>query len=70
MKVTLGGREIEATPMTVQGERLVTTTMLCDDGTALKVTLVITEVLRLEGEKDMLGRQAYFIQQMTSVVTT
>jgi hypothetical protein len=35
---------------------------LVDDGTVIKIKLVATEVIRLEGEHDQVGNPVYFVQ--------
>ena len=61
------GREIEATPLAYRPSGEHWNEYLVDDGTVVRLKLVVTEVLRLEGEYDQMGNPAYLVQS-TNVV--
>lgn len=45
---------------------------LCDDGTVIRIKLVVTEVLRVDGQYDAQGNPAYFVSStnVTAVSAT
>ena len=63
-KVTInfGGRQVEATPVEVNqsGERW--NEYFLEDGTVLKMKLVLKKVLRVDGEYDEEGNPVYVMQ--------
>ena len=68
MKIQVAGKELDATPIPFTGSGEMAHSLLLDDGTVLRVKVVITEVLRLEGQTDALGRPAYILQSATLIV--
>lgn len=61
------GREVEATPMTVSSTSEQWNHYLLEDGSSVKVRLVLTKVLRLENEYDVEKNPVYVLQS-TNVV--
>ncbi len=69
-KITLpDGREVEGTVMPYQTGREEWNEYLVEDGTIIRMKLVATEIVRLDGEYDPQGNPAYVIQStnVTSV---
>jgi hypothetical protein len=56
------GRQVEATVMTFRSGAEHWNEYLVDDGTVIKIKLVATEVMRLEGEYDPAGNPMYLVQ--------
>jgi hypothetical protein len=69
IKVNLGGREVEALPIDINQTNEYWNQYLLDDGTLVKMKLVATKVLRVDGEFDPEGNPLYIIQStnITSV---
>lgn len=69
-KVTIhmGGRQVQATPIEVNqsGERW--NEYFLEDGTVLKMKLVLKKVFRVDGEHDEEGNPVY-VMQSTNVTT-
>lgn len=61
------GREIEATVMPFQAGGEHWNEYFLDDGSVLKLKVVVTEVLRLEGEFDPQGNPSY-VAQSTNIL--
>jgi hypothetical protein len=61
-KIQVGGREVEATPLsfTAAGENW--NEYLLNDGTVLRAKLVATEILRVDGEYDPEGNPLYLLK--------
>lgn len=69
MKITIPGKgDVEARPVPFTSGGDMMGSVLLDDGTVLAVRVIVTEVLKMEGLTDALGRQAYFLQHATLVV--
>ena len=61
--VTLAdGRQVEATVMGFRPGGEHWNEYLVDDGSVIKVKLVATEVLRVDGEYDQMGNPIYLVQ--------
>lgn len=56
------GREVEGTIMTFRSGGEHWNEYLVDDGSVIRVKLVATEVLRLDGEYDLNGSPVYLVQ--------
>jgi hypothetical protein len=56
------GRTVEATIMPFQAGGEHWNEYLVDDGTVVKIKLVVTEILRVDGEYDAKGDPLYLIQ--------
>jgi hypothetical protein len=67
-KVNFGGQQVEATVMPYQTGAENWNEYLVDDGTVIRVKLVVTEVLRVEGSYDQQGNPLYLINS-TNVTT-
>lgn len=61
------GREVEVTPLPYRPNTEHWNEYLIDDGSVVRIKLVVTEVLRIEGEHDPAGNPAYIVQS-TNVV--
>ncbi|MBL7197941.1 MAG: hypothetical protein ISS47_07550 [Candidatus Omnitrophica bacterium] len=68
VKINFGGREVEATPMEVSQSSERWNEYLLEDGTVLKMKLVLTKVLRIDNEYDREGNPRY-IMQSTNVTS-
>lgn len=60
--IHFGGREVEATPVEVNQANERWNEYLLEDGTLLKMKLVLTKVLRVDDEYDPEGNPVYVIQ--------
>jgi hypothetical protein len=69
VKVNLGGRQVDACPIDINQTNEYWNQYLLDDGTVVKMKLVATKVLRVDGEFDPEGNPLYVIQStnITSV---
>lgn len=67
-KINFGGREIEATPIEVNQSNERWNEYILDDGSVVKIKLVLKKAVRAEGEYDPEGNPVYLIQT-TNVVT-
>ncbi len=65
---TADGREVDATVLTFRTNSENFNEYLLDDNTVIKLKVVVTEVMRLEGEYDSMGNPSYFVQS-TNVVS-
>lgn len=63
-KVTLklGGREVQAIPVEVNQASELWNEYLLEDGTVLKMKLILKKVMRVEGELDAEGNPVYVMQ--------
>lgn len=63
-KVTInfGGREVAATPIEVNQSNERWNEYLLEDGTVLKMKLILKKVLKVEGEVDAEGNPVYVMQ--------
>ena len=68
MKINVAGHEVDASAVDVAQASEKWNEYLLDDGTALKVKLVMTNVYRVEGQYDAEGNPVYVIQS-TNVVS-
>ena len=60
--IQFGGREVAATPIDVNQSSELWNHYLLEDGTTLKMKLVLTKVLRVDGEFDPEGNPVYVMQ--------
>ncbi len=67
-KINFGGREIEASTIDVNQASERWNEYILDDGTVVKIKLVLKKVARADGEYDAEGNPVYLIQT-TNVVT-
>jgi hypothetical protein len=69
-KVTInfGGRQVEATPIDVNQSSEKWNDYLLEDGTVLKMKLILKKVLRVDNEYDGEGNPVY-VMQSTNVST-
>lgn len=68
IKLPPDGREVEATVVGFRsqgGEEF--NQYLLDDGTHVKLKVVVTEVVRLEGEYDEFGNPAYIVRSQNII---
>jgi len=68
IKVNYLGQEVEATVVEVTQASEVWNHYLIDDGSVIKIKLVLTKVLRLEGKFDDEGNPVYLVRS-TNVVS-
>ena len=68
IKINFGGEEVDATPIDVNQSNEYWNQYLLDDGTAIKIKLVATKVLRIDNKYDPEGNPVYFVQS-TNVVS-
>ena len=66
--INLGGREVEATPVDVNQSNEHWNEYLLEDGTVLKMKLILKKVMRVANEVDAEGNPVYVMQ--TTYVTT
>lgn len=66
--INLGGRQVEATAIEVNQSSERWNEYLLEDGTVLKMKLILKKVLRVDGEYDAEGNPIY-IMQSTNVST-
>lgn len=62
VKITYGGRQVEATPIDVNQSNEKWNEYLLEDGTVLKMKLVLKKTLRIDGEYDAEGNPIYVMQ--------
>lgn len=62
------GREVDATPIDINQANEQWNNYILDDGSTLRVKLVITKVSRLDNEYDVEGNSVYLFQS-TNVVS-
>ena len=68
VKINFGGREVEATPVEVNQSSERWNEYLLEDGTVLKMKLVLTKIFRIDNEYDKEGNPAY-VMQSTNVTS-
>ena len=68
LKINFGGKEVEATPVDVNQSNEKWNEYLLDDGTAIKMKLILKKVLRVDNEFDGEGNPVY-VMQSTNVTT-
>ena len=68
IKINVGGREVEATPVEVTQSSEKWNEYLLEDGSVLKMKLVLKKVLKVDGERDEEGNPVY-VMQSTNVTT-
>ncbi len=66
--INLGGRQVQATPVDVSQSSEKWNEYLLEDGTVLKMKLVLKKVLKVDGEYDEEGSPVY-VMQSTNVTT-
>ncbi len=62
VKINLGNEIVEATPVGINQSSEYFNQYFLDDGTVLRMKLVATRVLRVEGRYDQDGNPVYFVQ--------
>ena len=62
IKINYGGEEVEAEPIEINQANEHWNQYLLDDGTALKMKLVATKVLRIQNKYDNEGIPIYLVQ--------
>jgi hypothetical protein len=69
VKINFGGEEVEALPVDVNQSNEHWNQYMLDDGTVIKMKLVATKVMRVDGKYDNEGNPLYVIQStnITSV---
>lgn len=68
VKINYGGRQVEATPVEASQSSEKWNEYLLEDGTVLKMKLVLKKVLKVEGQYDAEGNPVY-VMQSTNVTT-
>ena len=68
VKINFGGREVEATPVDVNQSTERWNEYLLEDGTVLKMKLVLKKVLKVDHEVDPEGNPVY-VMQSTNVTS-
>jgi hypothetical protein len=61
-RIKLGNREVEATPVSPTSSNEHWNQYLLEDGTVLRIKLVATEFLRVDGEHDSEGNPVYLVR--------
>ena len=71
VKIQYAGREVEATPVEVNQAGEKWNEYLLEDGTVLKMKLILKKILRVENEFDAEGNPVYVMQttNVTSVTS-
>ncbi len=62
VSINFGGRQVDATPVDVNQSSERWNEYLMEDGTLLKMKLVLKKVLRVDGEFDAEGNPVYIMQ--------
>ena len=62
VSINFGGRQVDATPVDVNQSSERWNEYLLEDGTLLKMKLVLKKVLRVDGEFDTEGNPVYIMQ--------
>lgn len=62
VQINFGGRQVEATPVEVTQSSERWNEYLLEDGTVMKMKLVLKKVLRVDGEFDGEGNPVYIMQ--------
>ena len=62
VSINFGGRQVEATPVEVNQSSERWNEYLLEDGTVMKMKLVLKKVLRVDGEFDSEGNPVYIMQ--------
>lgn len=62
VSINFGGRQVQATPIEVNQSSERWNEYLLEDGTVLKMKLVLKKVLRIDGEFDAEGNPIYIMQ--------
>lgn len=68
IKINFGGKEVDATPVDVNQASERWNEYFLEDGSVIKIKLVMAKVLRVENEYDREGNPIY-ITQSTNVVS-
>ena len=68
IKINFGGREVQATPIDVSQSTEKWNEYLLEDGSVLKMKLVLKKVLKVDGEVDPEGNPVY-VMQSTNVTS-
>lgn len=68
IKINFGGEEVEALPIDINQASEYWNQYLLEDGTAMKMKLVATKVLRVDNRYDNEGNPFYIVQS-TNVVS-
>ena len=66
--INMGGRQVQATPIDVNQSSERWDEYFLEDGTVLKMKLVLKKVFRVDGEHDEEGNPVY-VMQSTNVTT-
>ena len=61
-KLNIGGREVEVTEVGFRSSGENWNEYITDDGTVLRVKLVVTDIYRLDGQYDQHGNPVHFVQ--------
>ena len=69
-RIKIGDREVDATPVRVRQSNEVWNDYLLDDGSVLRVKLVLTETLVVEGEYDPDGNPLYVFRSSNVMVVS
>lgn len=69
-KINLGGREVDAVHVEVNQSAERWNEYILDDGTVLKIKLVLKKVLRTESEFDNEGNPVYLVQTTNVLAVT
>jgi hypothetical protein len=67
VKINFGGREVEADKIPVSGMREEWNQYMLEDGTVLRVRLIVSDVLRVVGEYNSDGDPVYIIKSTNFV---
>ncbi len=60
--IKLGGQDVEATEVGYRTSGEYWNEYLADDGSVIRVKLIVTEVLRVEGRYDQMGSPVYLVK--------
>ena len=70
VKIQFGGKQVDATPIDVNQAAEKWNEYLLEDGSVLKMKLVLKKVYRIEGQYDMEGNPIYAMQSTNVSSTT
>jgi len=62
IKIRMGDRTVDATVIDVNSSQEQWNQYLLSDGTLLKLKVVVTEVVRVDGEYDQEGNPVYYVK--------
>ncbi len=69
-RINFNGQTVEVTPLTFRAAGENWNEYLVDDGTVVKVKLVVTEILRVDGQYDLDRNPLYVVRSSNVIVSS